>query len=140
MDSSAPTETTAPLWLHQSRRGASFTKACGFHCQGPRGQQATQLQEALWDLRTGLRTAATAHRPLDRGGGQGEFLHARQRFQTLQAGTVPSPFYRRKLRLGKSVMDPICRVSPAGTPCPKGACYKPWRRPGSCLALRFNAG
>ena len=74
----------------------------------------------------GLRTTATAHRPLARGGRQGEFLHARQRCQTLQAGTVPSPFHRRKLRLRKSVMDPVCRVSPVGAPCPKkGACYKP---------------
>ena len=89
----------------------------------------------------GLRTMATAHRPLARGGRQGEFLHARQRCQTLQAGTVPSPFHRRKLRLGKSVMDPVCRVSPVGAPCPKkGACYKPRRRPASCLALCFDAG
>lgn len=76
MGSSAPTQTTAPLWLYESRLGASFTKACSFHCQGQSDQHTVQLQEALWDLRMGLRTTATAHRPLARGGGQGEFLHA----------------------------------------------------------------
>lgn len=115
MDSPTPTETTAPLWFHKSRQ-CILHQGLGLPLSGPRRPASRPAAGGAVGSQDGLRTASTAHRPLARGGRQGEFLHARQRCQTLQAGTVPSPFHRRKLRLGKSVMDPVCRVSPAGAP------------------------